>query len=93
MSSARKCVSTRSALSQIATRMMEKIIADPLRKKQLELRIPANRLQHAGGSGRRRCLRLLSDHSRRVSTALVITVDGGETAGLRTPRVADISDG
>jgi len=74
---------------QIATRMMEKIIADPLRKKQLELRIPANRF----GTPEEVAdvvAWLLSDHSSYVN-GTVITVDGGETAGLRTPRVAHIS--
>lgn len=73
---------------QIATRMMGKIISDPLRKKQLELRIPANRF------GRPEEVAdvvswLLSDQSSYVN-GTVITVDGGETSGLRTPRVAEI---
>ncbi|MDS7594005.1 SDR family oxidoreductase [Agrobacterium tumefaciens] len=75
---------------QIATRMMNKIIADPLRKKQLELRIPANRF----GTPEEVAdvvAWLLSDHSSYVN-GTVITVDGGETAGLRTPRVAEVAN-
>ncbi len=73
---------------QIATRMMDKIIADPLRKKQLELRIPANRF----GTPEEVAdvvSWLLSPQSSYVN-GTVITVDGGETAGLRTPRVAEV---
>ncbi|MCX8279082.1 SDR family NAD(P)-dependent oxidoreductase [Phyllobacterium sp. 0TCS1.6C] len=75
---------------QIATRMMKKIIADPLRKKQLELRIPANRF----GTPEEVAdvvAWLLSDHSSYVN-GTVITVDGGETAGLRTPRIAEVTN-
>ncbi|NKM31867.1 SDR family NAD(P)-dependent oxidoreductase [Rhizobium laguerreae] len=75
---------------QIATRMMNKIIADPLRKKQLELRIPANRF----GTPEEVAdvvAWLLSDHSSYVN-GTVITVDGGETAGLRTPRIAEVTN-
>lgn len=75
---------------QIATRMMDKIIADPLRKKQLELRIPANRF----GTPEEVAdvvAWLLSDHSSYVN-GTVITVDGGETAGLRTPRLAEVTN-
>lgn len=75
---------------QIATRMMNKIIADPLRKKQLELRIPANRF----GTPEEVAdvvAWLLSDHSSYVN-GTVITVDGGETAGLRAPRVAEVAN-
>lgn len=75
---------------QIATRMMNKIMADPLRKKQLELRIPANRF----GSPEEVAdvvAWLLSEKSSYVN-GTVITVDGGETAGLRTPRTADVSN-
>lgn len=74
---------------QIATRMMDKIISDPLRKKQLELRIPANRF----GTPEEVAdvvVWLLSPQSTFVN-GTVITVDGGETAGLRTPRVAEVS--
>uniref|UniRef100_A0A0R3RJ60 3-oxoacyl-[acyl-carrier-protein] reductase n=1 Tax=Elaeophora elaphi TaxID=1147741 RepID=A0A0R3RJ60_9BILA len=76
---------------QIATRMMNKIMADPLRKKQLELRIPANRFG-APEEVANVVAWLLSDQSTYVNGTL-ITVDGGETAGLRTPRVADVSNG
>ncbi|MBO0143392.1 SDR family oxidoreductase [Agrobacterium sp. Ap1] len=75
---------------QIATRMMNNIIADPLRKKQLELRIPANRF----GTPEEVAdvvAWLLSDHSSYVN-GTVITVDGGETAGLRTPRIAEVTN-
>lgn len=75
---------------QIATRMMNKIIADPLRKKQLEQRIPANRF----GTPEEVAdvvAWLLSDHSSYVN-GTVITVDGGETAGLRTPRIAEVTN-
>ncbi|UXS05373.1 SDR family NAD(P)-dependent oxidoreductase [Agrobacterium tumefaciens] len=75
---------------QIATRMMDKIMADPLRKKQLELRIPANRF----GTPKEVAdvvAWLLSEQSTYVN-GTVITVDGGETAGLRTPRVAEVAN-
>lgn len=74
---------------QIATRMMDKIMADPLRKKQLELRIPANRF----GTPEEVAdvvAWLLSEQSTYVN-GTVITVDGGETAGLRTPRIAEVA--
>lgn len=75
---------------QIATRMLNKIIGDPLRKKQLELRIPANRF----GTPEEVAdvvAWLLSNHSSYVN-GTVITVDGGETAGLRTPRIAEVTN-
>jgi NAD(P)-dependent dehydrogenase (short-subunit alcohol dehydrogenase family) len=73
---------------QIETRMMSRVVADPLRKKQLELRIPTGRF------GQPEEVAdvvdwLLSERSSYVN-GTVITVDGGETAGLRTPRVAEI---
>jgi 3-oxoacyl-[acyl-carrier protein] reductase len=73
---------------QIDTRMMAKVLADPLRRKQLELRIPANRF---GSSTEVADVVswLLSSRSTYVN-GTTVTVDGGETAGLRAPRVADI---
>lgn len=70
---------------QIATRMMDKVLADPLRLEQLELRIPAGRLGTPGEVADVAAW-LLSDASSYVNGA-VLTVDGGETAGLRTPRL------
>lgn len=73
---------------QIATRMMERILSDPLRKRQLELRIPANRFglpEEVADV----VAWLLSDQSSYVN-GTVIAIDGGETAGLRTPRAAEI---
>lgn len=70
---------------QIATRMMAKVMADDLRVKQLEQRIPAGRFgqpQEVADV----VAWLLSDASTYVNGA-VIAVDGGETAGLRTPRI------
>jgi NAD(P)-dependent dehydrogenase (short-subunit alcohol dehydrogenase family) len=73
---------------QIETRMMGKIISDALRKKQLELRIPANRFG-APQEVADVVAWLLSDQSTYVN-GTVVTVDGGETAGLRTPRIAQV---
>lgn len=70
---------------QIATRMMDKVLADPLRLEQLELRIPAGRLGTPDEVADVAAW-LLSDASSYVNGA-VLTVDGGETAGLRTPRL------
>jgi NAD(P)-dependent dehydrogenase (short-subunit alcohol dehydrogenase family) len=72
---------------QIDTRMMAKVMQDRLRVRQLEQRIPAGRF------GRPEEVAdvvdwLLSDRSTYVNGA-VLTVDGGETAGLRTPRLPD----
>lgn len=73
---------------QIETRMMDKIMSDALRKKQLELRIPANRFG-APQEVADVVAWLLSDQSSYVN-GTVLTVDGGETAGLRTPRIAQV---
>lgn len=73
---------------QIETRMMGKIMSDALRKKQLELRIPANRFG-APQEVADVVAWLLSDQSTYVN-GTVVTVDGGETAGLRTPRIAQV---
>ncbi len=72
---------------QIATRMMSKVLADPLRLRQLELRIPAGRLGDPGEVADV-VEWLLSDKASYVNGA-VLTVDGGETAGLRTPRLPE----
>ncbi|MDR3537250.1 MAG: SDR family oxidoreductase [Acetobacteraceae bacterium] len=69
---------------QIATRMMSRILGEDDTRRRLELRIPAGRFgtpeEVADVIGW-----LLSPASAYVNGA-VITVDGGETAGLRTPR-------
>ncbi len=70
---------------QIATRMMAKVMADDLRVKQLEQRIPAGRFGQPQEVANVVAW-LLSDASTYVNGA-VIAVDGGETAGLRTPRI------
>lgn len=72
---------------QIATRMMAKAMDDPLRLRQLELRIPAGRLGTPGEVADV-IQWLLSDKASYVNGA-VLTVDGGETAGLRTPRLPE----
>ena len=69
---------------QIETRMMERITSNLALRRPLELRIPAGRF---GGPGEIADVVswLLSDGSSYVN-GTVIPVDGGETAGLRTPR-------
>lgn len=69
---------------QIATRMMGRILGEEDTRRRLELRIPAGRFgtpeEVADVIGW-----LLSPAATYVNGA-VITIDGGETAGLRTPR-------
>jgi NAD(P)-dependent dehydrogenase (short-subunit alcohol dehydrogenase family) len=70
---------------QIDTRMMARIKEDDLQRRQLEQRIPAGRF------GRPEEVAdavswLISERSSYVNGA-VFGVDGGESAGLRTPRL------
>lgn len=66
---------------QVATRMMAPVFSDPLRRKQIEDRIPIGRLAQADEVGDV-IVWLLSNDARYVNGS-VITVDGGETAGIR----------
>lgn len=69
---------------QIDTRMMARVSADRLRRQRLEQRIPAGRFglpEEVADV----VAWLLSAQSSYVN-GTVVTVDGGETAGLRTPR-------
>lgn len=68
---------------QIATRMMARVIADTDRLAALTRRIPAGRLGEAGEVADTVCW-LLSAQASFINGA-VLTVDGGETAGYRTP--------
>lgn len=69
---------------QIGTRMMGRVLSDDRRRQELELRIPAGRIARPEEVGEVIAW-LLSDKSSYVNGA-VLPVDGGETAGLRTPR-------
>lgn len=71
---------------QVATRMMQKVLADPDRRAALEARIPNGRLARPEDVGRMIAW-LLSDEAAYINGA-VIPVDGGETAGLRALRDA-----
>jgi NAD(P)-dependent dehydrogenase (short-subunit alcohol dehydrogenase family) len=69
---------------QIATRMMKDVQADTARLAALRQRIPAGRLGEASEVAQLACW-LLSPAASFVNGS-VVTIDGGETAGLRTPR-------
>lgn len=69
---------------QIDTRMMANVMADAALRRQLELRIPAGRFGQPEEIAQTICW-LLSPAASFVNGA-AITVDGGETAGLRKPR-------
>ncbi|KXF91621.1 SDR family NAD(P)-dependent oxidoreductase [Phaeobacter inhibens] len=69
---------------QIETRMMTKTLKLPGRRALLESRIPSGRLGQAEDIAEA-VLWLISPRSSFVNGD-VITVDGGETAGLRNPR-------
>ena len=66
---------------QVATRMMQKVLADPDRCTALEARIPVGRFAQPEDVGRT-ITWLLSDEAAYIN-GTVIPVDGGETAGLR----------
>jgi NAD(P)-dependent dehydrogenase (short-subunit alcohol dehydrogenase family) len=68
---------------QIATRMMDAIMKDAPRLAALTARIPVGRLAAPEEVAQAICW-LLSPASSYVN-GTVLTVDGGETAGLRTP--------
>ncbi len=69
---------------QIDTRMMNRINEDAEARRRRELRIPAGRFGQAAEVARAIGW-LLSPEASYVN-GTVVTVDGGETAGLRTPR-------
>ncbi len=69
---------------QIGTRMMGQVLSDNRRRQELELRIPAGRIARPEEVGEVIAW-LVSGKSSYVNGA-VLPVDGGETAGLRTPR-------
>lgn len=70
---------------QIDTRMMSRISENPDARRRLELRIPAGRFGQAVEVAR--AIGWLLSRDASYVNGAVVTVDGGETAGLRTPRV------
>jgi 3-oxoacyl-[acyl-carrier protein] reductase len=69
---------------QVDTRMMKNISANPVARRQLELRIPVGRFARPEEIANVVAW-LLSSEASYVNGA-VITADGGETAGVRLPR-------
>lgn len=69
---------------QVATRMMDKVLGDNVKRRMLELRIPSGRLATPEDVSALIAW-LISNQATYVNGA-IIPVDGGETAGLRTPR-------
>lgn len=72
---------------QIDTRMMQGIKTQAIKRRRLEQRIPAGRFG-APEEVADAVAWLLSERSSYVN-GTVLTVDGGETAGMRTPRGLD----
>ncbi len=70
---------------QIDTRMMSRIKADADARRRLELRIPAGRFGDPEEVAK--VVGWLLSAAASYVNGTVVTVDGGETAGLRTPRV------
>jgi len=69
---------------QIDTRMMSGINADDAARRRLELRIPAGRFGQATEVAQ--AIGWLLSPAASYVNGTVVTVDGGESAGLRTPR-------
>ncbi|MBP2308526.1 SDR family oxidoreductase [Azospirillum melinis] len=72
---------------QIDTRMMQGIKTQAIKRRRLEQRIPAGRFG-APEEVADAVAWLLSERSSYVN-GTVLTIDGGETAGMRTPRGLD----
>jgi NAD(P)-dependent dehydrogenase (short-subunit alcohol dehydrogenase family) len=69
---------------QIDTRMMSRINKDPQARRALELRIPAARFGEPAEVAD--VIAWLLSREASYVNGSVVTVDGGETAGMRTPR-------
>lgn len=69
---------------QIETRMMSRVSSDVEARRRLELRVPAGRFGQADEVANT-VTWLLSPEASYVN-GVVLAIDGGETAGLRTPR-------